>query len=90
MRISEPGTEAENVLARAHKAATRRAFENLMTPGYLDRRVYALNDQIPSLCCGPISRNIHGFDERVSLASLKRITGTIALFVAEWCELEPI
>jgi acetylornithine deacetylase len=27
-------------------------------------------------------------DERVSLASVKRITGSIALFVAEWCGLE--
>ena len=31
-----------------------------------------------------------GFDERVSLASLKRITGTMALFVAEWCGLESL
>jgi acetylornithine deacetylase len=38
----------------------------------------------------PISQNIHGFDERVSLASLKRITGTMALFVAEWCGIETI
>ena len=27
-------------------------------------------------------------DERVSLASIKRITGTIALFVGQWCGLE--
>ena len=61
-----------------------------MTPGYLDTRVYALYDRIPALCYGPISENIHGFDERVSLTSLKRITGTMALFVAEWCGVEPI
>ena len=34
------------------------------------------------------TENIHAFDERVSLASIKRITGTIALFVAQWCGLE--
>lgn len=88
--VQEPGTEAENVLARAHKAATGRALESFMTPGYLDTRVYALYDQIPSLCYGPISQNIHGFDERVSLASVKRITGAMALFVAEWCGLESV
>ena len=33
--------------------------------------------------------HIHGFDEKVSLASIKRITGAMALFVAEWCGLEP-
>jgi acetylornithine deacetylase len=34
--------------------------------------------------------HIHGFDERVSLASLKRITTTMTLFIAEWCGLERI
>ena len=87
--VQEPGTEAENVLARAHGASTGSVLQSFMTPGYLDTRVYALYDKVPSLCYGPISENIHGFDERVSLASLKRITGTMALFVAEWCGLEP-
>jgi acetylornithine deacetylase len=87
--VQAPGTEAEVVLARAHETSTGNALQSFMTPGYLDTRVYALYDKIPSLCYGPISENIHGFDERVSLASLKRITGTMALFVAEWCGLEP-
>src|SRR5262245_4753977 len=87
--VQAPDTEAEVVLARAHQTSTGNALKSFMTPGYLDTRVYALYDKIPSLCYGPISENIHGFDERVSLASLKRITGTMALFVAEWCGLEP-
>lgn len=61
-----------------------------MTAGYLDTRVYALYDKIPALCYGPYSENIHGFDERVSISSLKRITTTMALFVADWCGVEPI
>jgi acetylornithine deacetylase len=76
------------VLARAHEASTGTRLKSFMTPGYLDTRVYALYDKIPALCYGPISENIHGFDERVSLASVKRITGTLALFVAEWCGVE--
>ena len=59
-----------------------------MTAGYLDTRVHALYDKIPALCYGPISRSIHGIDECVSLASLKRITTAMALFVAEWCGTE--
>ena len=43
-----------------------------------------------ALCYGPSSKNFHGFDEFVSMASVKRITGTIALFIAEWCGTEPI
>ncbi|HEY0570803.1 MAG TPA: ArgE/DapE family deacylase [Enterovirga sp.] len=85
-----PGSDAEAVLARAHESATGRKLESFMTPAYLDTRVYALYDRVPALCYGPISQNIHGFDERVSIASLQRITSAIALFIAEWCGLEPV
>lgn len=88
--VLEPGSEAEAVLGRAHRGSTGQELKSFMTPGYLDTRVYALYDKIPALCYGPISQNIHAFDERVSLASLKRITGTMALFVAEWCGVEPV
>ena len=60
-----------------------------MTAGYLDARVYALYDKVPTLCYGPISRGIHGADECVSLSSVQRITA-MALFVAEWCGVEPL
>lgn len=88
--VLEPGSAAEAVLGRAHQAATGKELQSFMTPGYLDTRVYALYDKVPALCYGPISQNIHAFDERVSLASLKRITGTMALFVAEWCGVESL
>ncbi|BCM82296.1 ArgE/DapE family deacylase [Methylobacterium indicum] len=86
--VLDEGSEAEAVLGRAHEAATGRALESFMTAGYLDTRVHALYDRVPALCYGPKSENIHGFDERVSLASLKRITTAMALFVAEWCGTE--
>ena len=88
--VLEPGSDAERVLGDAHLSATGKPLQSFMTAGYLDTRVYALYDKIPALCYGPYSENIHGFDERVSLASLRRITATMALFVAEWCGLEPI
>jgi len=61
-----------------------------VTPGYLDGRVFVLYDDCPCLVYGPISEHIHAADERVSLQSLERITGTIALFLAEWCGLESL
>ncbi|RYH64409.1 MAG: M20/M25/M40 family metallo-hydrolase, partial [Alcaligenaceae bacterium] len=88
--VLEPGTEAENVLGRAHLAATGKPLQSFMTAGYLDTRVYALYDKIPALCYGPYSENIHGFDERVSIVSLKRVTTTMALFIAEWCGVEEV
>ena len=86
----EPGSDAEAVLAAAHLAATEKELQSFMTAGYLDTRVYALYDRIPALCYGPFSENIHGIDERVSLASLKRITSAMAIFIADWCGLEAI
>ncbi len=88
--VLAPGTEAEKVLARAHKAATGRDLKSSTMPAYLDARVYALYDKIPALCYGPSGQNVHGYDERVSLASVKRTTTAIALFIAEWCGLEPV
>jgi acetylornithine deacetylase len=86
----EPGSEAEAALGRAHQEATGEALQSFMTGGYLDTRVYALYDQVPALCYGPVSKNIHAFDEAVSVASLRRITTAMTLFVAEWCGVEPV
>ncbi|ESR26937.1 ArgE/DapE family deacylase [Lutibaculum baratangense] len=88
--VLEPGSEAEAVLGRAHEETFGAALKSFTTPGYLDTRVYALYDRVPALCYGPVSRNIHGFDECVSLSSVKRITTAMALFVAEWCGLEAV
>lgn len=86
--VLDEGSEAEAILGNAHRQATGEPLGTLVTPAYLDTRVYALYDEIPALCYGPTGENIHGLDERVSLASLKRITTAIALFIAEWCGVE--
>ncbi len=86
--VLEPGSDAEAVLGRAHENAIGQPLKSFMTAGYLDTRVYALYNNIPALCYGPISRNIHGIDECVSLASVQRVTQAMALFIAEWCGVE--
>ena len=78
------------MLEKAHKNATGDDLKSSMLAAYVDTRVYVLYDKIPALCYGPISENVHGFDERVSIKSLQRITTTIALFIAEWCGVEDI
>jgi acetylornithine deacetylase len=85
----EPGSEAETVLGRAHETVTGKALETNLATAYLDARVYSLYDKIPALNYGCLAENYHGFDERVNLDSLKRTTEVIALFIAEWCGLEP-
>lgn len=88
--VLEEGSDAEAVLAHAHMQAYRAPLESFTTPGYLDGRVFVIYAGMPCLVYGPLSEAIHGFDERVSLPSLKRVTQTIALFIAEWCGLEPL
>jgi len=86
--VLEPGGAAEATLARAHAQIFRRGLEDMVTPAYLDARVFLLYGDTPCLVYGPRAENIHGFDERVSLASVKQVTAAIALFIAEWCGLE--
>lgn len=86
--VLEEGSDAEAALGRAHAQAYGKSLESFVTPGYLDGRVFVLYDDCPALVYGPYSENIHAFDERVSLQSIKRVTGSIALFIADWCGLE--
>lgn len=87
----EEGTDAEKALKLSHfEAFEGQNLESFITPGYLDTRVHALYDKIPALCYGPISNAIHGFDEAVSISSIKKITIAYALFIARWCGLEKI
>ncbi|MGR3495519.1 ArgE/DapE family deacylase [Citreimonas sp.] len=88
--VLEEGSEAESTLSRAHVASFEAPLESFVTPGYLDGRVFAIYGNTPCLVYGPVSQGIHGFDERVYLPSVQRVTGAIALFIAEWCGLEPI
>ncbi|MXQ14045.1 ArgE/DapE family deacylase [Microvirga makkahensis] len=87
-----PGSDAEDVLAEAHAVANAPdglPLQSYVMACYLDAAVYAVHAGIPSLVYGPIAENIHAIDERVSLSSLRRVTKTIALFVAAWCGVCP-
>jgi acetylornithine deacetylase len=88
--VLEEGSAAEATLAAAHTRSFGAELETFTTPGYLDARVFVLYGDTPCLVYGPYAEHIHGFDERVSLASVQRITGTLALFIAHWCGLEPL
>ena len=89
--VLEEGTEAEATLARSfERAYDGETLRSFTTPGYLDGRVFVLYGDCPCLVFGPRSENIHGFDERVSLESTRRVTKTIAAFIADWCGVEPI
>ncbi|KAF2011834.1 acetylornithine deacetylase [Aaosphaeria arxii CBS 175.79] len=86
--VLDPGSEAEKILGKSHQQATGEEMQTHTTLAYLDGRVFSLYDKIPALVYGPVSANYHGFDEWVSIKSVKRITTAIALFIAQWCGVE--
>ena len=87
--VLEEGSEAEACLRRVHSTVFEQELASGATPAYLDARVSVLYDDTPALVYGPISERIHGFDERVELNSLLRVTKSVALFMADWCGTEP-
>jgi acetylornithine deacetylase len=79
------GTVAEALLAHCHQAVSGKALEKRAGTGTTDARFFGLYAGIPAMVYGPISNDIHAYDERVDLDSLRRVTQTIALFIADWC-----
>ncbi len=87
--VLEPGTEAERVLAEAHRAVHGGAMPERRSTAVNDTRFYGLYFGIPGLCYGPRGEGAHAFDERTSLADLRTCTLTIAAFIAGWCGVQP-
>ena len=83
--VLEPGTEAERVLAEAHRTVHGGAMPERRSTAVNDTRFYGLYFGIPALCYGPMGEGAHAFDERTSLPDLKACTLTIAAFIADWC-----
>jgi acetylornithine deacetylase len=80
-----PGGPAETALAAAHARVFGADLNRRALTGTTDARFYGLNGGMPVLVYGARCENAHGFDERVELASLRRVTKALALFVADWC-----
>lgn len=77
------------VLGRVHKLVFGTEIEAYPSTALTDGRIYAYFYEMPTLVYGPIAENIHSFDERVNLESVRNITQSVALFIAEWCGLDP-
>lgn len=84
----EEATLAIGALEQAHKQVTGSDLEQFAVTATTDARFFGLYADIPALVYGPKAEAIHGFNERVDLNSVKRVTKSIALFIADWCGLE--
>ena len=83
---ADPGLKVMAEALRDVRGPRAKLVENKMT-GLTDTRFYGLYYDIPAFCFGPRAENIHGFDERVHLDSVREVTEVLALFIARWCGL---
>lgn len=79
------GSEAQAVLAQCHGTVTGNPLGTVASTATTDARFFGLYAGIPALVYGPKAESAHGFDERVEIESIRRVTKTIALFIAQWC-----
>jgi acetylornithine deacetylase len=84
----ETAREALAALDRAHSLVAGRPLEHEAITATTDARFFGLYADTPALVYGPRAEAIHGFNERVDLESVRRVTQSTALFIADWCGLE--
>ena len=86
---SARATQAIGALDSAHEAVNGgAALDRAAITATTDSRFFGLYADTPALVYGPKAEAIHGFNERVDLDSVRRVTQATALFIADWCGLE--
>lgn len=94
-RVSPSGFRAEgylideahplvNALAGAHAHAHQSTPDRFVLGSTTDARYYLNQFGVPAVAYGPRSRNIHGADEAVELASIVAGARTLARFIARF------
>jgi len=84
------GDEAQQALERAHRVVFDAPLPRTAFTGLTDARFRGLHGSAPGLVYGAKAENIHGIDERVNLGSIRRLTQSMALFIADWCGVEAV
>lgn len=88
--VLENAEEIEGVLAANHRNVFGEKLQDLVLPAASDARVFGLYADTPSLLYGPNCERAHGFDECVELESVRKVTQTLAMLIADWCGIEEI
>jgi len=81
---------AMQALATAHAKVTGSAPKRQALTATTDARFFRMMTDVPVTCYGPEAENIHGIDESVSIASMKRVATTMAQFMVDWCGVAPV
>jgi acetylornithine deacetylase len=80
--------QAIGALESAHALVCGTELDRIAITATTDARFFGLYADTPALVYGPHAEAIHGFNERVDLESMRRVTQATALFIADWCGLE--
>ena len=83
-------TSAISALESAHRSATGEDLVREAITATTDARFFGLYADTPALVYGPRAEAIHGFNERVELESMRRVTKATAMFIADWCGVEKL
>jgi acetylornithine deacetylase len=83
--VLEPGSDFEAAVRAAHQRVHGDEPGETILPAVTDCRFYGRYYGIPSLSYGATGSGNHGFDEVVELESIRKVTLTIASFIADWC-----
>ena len=83
-------SQAIGSLEAAHQNVTGKDLNRLAITATTDARFFGLYADTPALVYGPKAEAIHGFNERVDLESVRRVTQATALFIADWCGMEEL
>ena len=86
--VTTAADQAIRELEDAHQTVTGLALDRIAITATTDARFFGLYADTPALVYGPRAVAIHGFNERVELDSMRRVTQATALFIAQWCGLE--
>lgn len=87
---SQRAAMAIGALDAAHRSVTGEDLARQAITATTDARFFGLYADTPALVYGPHAEAIHGFNERVELESMRRVTKATAMFIADWCGVEKI
>jgi acetylornithine deacetylase len=86
----DPADELVELLDSCHRSAHGRPLRRFGLGSTTDARYYINQLEVPALCYGPVTRNIHGADEAVQLQSIVDGARTIGRLIARLGELDAV
>lgn len=85
----DPNAELVDRLAQAHEDVHGQPPHRVVIGSTTDARFYLNQFDMPAVAYGPRTRNMHGTDEAVELASIVACARAVARFLSDWFTVDP-